>query len=304
VEEAVAEARLLNARVGRVTPNPLFASAAGPAFEGPARRPLLRRWPLALPRVWWLMMMLLLAALWPHGVWMLRRLTDGSDEPWGVLALLTVAALLLRARRQIAVPSRSALAASGALTVLAAVLGFIVPPIFAAAAAMLALAVFVAAALPQRPAAPIFTLLLLALPIIASLQFYLGYPLRLAAAHAAAPLLSLAGIDVVAAGAALRWSGRTILVDPPCAGIGMLWVGAWTAALLSYLNDATTQRTFVNGCFAAVAVFAANVLRNALLFLPEAGLVPASHWLHTSIGLAAFAVALLPILVFAHWRRR
>lgn len=298
----MAEAELLYARVGRVVPNPLFVASAGATVERPRRAPALQRWPLnALPRVWWLAL-LLLGALWPHGVWMLRRLTDGSDEPWGVLALLTVAVLLLQARREVATPTRSVLAASAAVAVLAALLAFVVPPIFAAAAAMLALAVFVSAALPRRPAAPIFTLLLLALPIIASLQFYLGYPLRLAAAHAAAPLLALAGIDVTAAGAALRFDGQTILVDPPCAGIGMLWVGTWTAALLSYLNGASARRTFVNGCFAAVVVFAANVLRNALLFFPEAGLVPASPWLHAAIGLAAFTAALLPIAAFTHWR--
>jgi hypothetical protein len=33
---------------------------------------------------------LLLAALWPHLAWIARRLTDGSDEPWGILALATV----------------------------------------------------------------------------------------------------------------------------------------------------------------------------------------------------------------------
>jgi len=117
-------------------------------------------------------------------------------------------------------------------------------------------------------------------------------------------LLALAGVDAAAAGAALVWNGQTILVDPPCAGIGMLWVGAWTAALLSYLNGASARRTFVNGCFAAAIVFAANVLRNALLFFPESGLAPSSPGLHTTIGLAAFAAAVLPIVAFSHWRMR
>ena len=148
----------------------------------------------------------------------------------------------------------------------------------------------------------VWWLLLLALPVIASLQFYLGYPLRLATAHAAAPLLGLGGIDAAAAGAALLWHGQTVLVDPPCAGIGMLWVGSWSAALLSYLNGASARRTLLNGIFAAVVVFAANVLRNVLLFFPEAGLLQAPAWLHAAIGLAAFAAALLPIVAFTHWR--
>ena len=298
----MADAVVLNARVGRVMPSPLFGArgqlpVAAPRAQ-PAARPTWRARLAGVPRQWWLLG-LLLAALWPHGVWLARRLTDGSDEPWGLLALATVLALIVRARRVLVMPARAALVAGGALAVLAALATFVVPPIFAAGMAMLALATFLASALPRRPAAPMATLLLLSLPVIASLQFYLGYPLRLATAHAAAPLLALAGVEAQAAGAALLWQGRTILVDPPCAGIGMLWVGSWAAALLSYLSGASARRTLANGCVAAVAVFAANVLRNALLFFPEAGLVPAPAWLHPAIGLAAFAAALLPILAFA-----
>jgi exosortase/archaeosortase family protein len=301
----VAEGRLPHPSVGRAMPQPMPGAPADRPRSG--RRPgsgAGRCWRAeltAVPRVWWLLL-LLVGACWPHGLWMLRRLTDGSDEPWGALALLTVAVLLAQARREMSMPTRAALVASGALAVLAAVLAQRVPPILAAGLAMLALGAFVTAALPRRPAAPMVTLLLLALPVIASLQFYLGYPLRLATAHAAAPLLGLGGIDAAATGAALRWQGQTVLVDPPCAGIGMLWVGSWSAALLSYLNGACARRTLLNGSVAAVVVFAANVLRNVLLFFPEAGLLQAPAWLHTAIGLVAFAAALLPIIAFAHWR--
>jgi len=307
MKRAMSDAVVLNARVGRVMPNPLFGvlvalPAAAPRAQ-PGVRPVWRA-PLAqVPRVWWLLG-LLLAALWPHGIWLARRLTDGSDEPWGLLAIATVLALVVRARGELVMPARAALVASGALAVLAALATFAVPPIFAAAAAMLSLAVFIASALPRRPAAPMVTLLLLSLPVIASLQFYLGYPLRLATTHAAAPLLALAGVEAQASGAALLWQGRTILVDPPCAGIGMMWVGSWAAALLSYLNDSSARRTLANGGVAAVAVFAANVLRNVLLFFPEAGLLPAPPWLHPATGLAAFAAALLPIVFFSDWRTR
>lgn len=299
---AVAEVAVLHARVGRVMPNPLFGtlvdlSSAAPR-EQPADRPAWRARLAQVPRVAWLLG-LLLAALWPHGIWLARRLTDGSDEPWGLLALAAVLALVVRARGELVTPARAALVVSGALAALAALATFFLPPILAAAVAMLSLAAFISSALPSRPAAPMATLLLLSLPVIASLQFYLGYPLRLATAHAAAPLLALAGFEAQASGAALLWQGRTILVDPPCAGIGMLWVGSWAAALLSYLNGASTRRTLANGCVAAVAVFAANVLRNALLFFPEAGLMTAPTWLHAAIGLSAFAAALLPILAFA-----
>lgn len=314
VRKAMADAGLLNARIGRVWPHDLATEAAAGgsdhrldgrrSWAGVARAAVLRctavlRWsPARLPRAA-LPLLLLLAALWPHWAWLTRRLTDGSDEPWGWLALATVLVLLWQARRELALPSDAAIVAAGALALAAAALTLIVPPMVAAAAAMLALAVFITSALPLRPAAPIGALLLLALPVIASLQFYLGYPLRLATAHAAAPLLALAGIDAQASGAALLWNGRTILVDPPCAGIGMLWVGGWVAALASYLNDAPARRSLVNGCIAGLAVFGANVLRNALLFFSEAGLAPRADWLHGAIGLVAFAAAVLPTIAFA-----
>lgn len=247
---------------------------------------------------------LLLAAIWPHLAWIARRLTDGSDEPWGVLAIVTVLLLVWRDRARLARPSPRALAASAVLAVAAGVALHLLPMLLAAAVALLALAVLLTALLPQRPAAALTTLLLLSLPIIASLNFYLGYPLRVATAQAAAPLLALLGIDARPAGAALLFNGRTVLVDAPCAGIGMLWVGSYSAALLSYLNGASARRTLAQGAAAALLVFAANVLRNVALFFPEAGLIDAPAAAHTAIGLAAFAVALAPIVWLTQWRVR
>ncbi len=237
----------------------------------------------------------LVTALWPHWVWMARRLSDGSDEPWGVLALATVLVLVIREWRQLAVPSSAALAATGTLAIAAAFARELAPPLVAAAIAMLALATFLAASRRDRPAVPMAILLLLSLPVIASLQFYAGYPLRVATAALAAPVLNLFGLAVQAQGAALVLDGRTVLVDPPCAGIGMLWVGAYTAALLSYLSDASARRAVANAAVAAASVFAANVARNVLLFFPEGLDMQWPSWAHPAVGLLAFALALIPI---------
>jgi len=296
----------LNARIGRTMQGPMFGlmvplHAEATATRGTTMSAGARAITLVPPP--WRLLLVLLFALWPHWVWMARRLTDGSDEPWGIVAIVTVLVLVARDHTRLALPSFHALLASGALTLGAALAPLLVPPIFAAALALLALAVYLTSALPQRPATPLAALLLLALPIIASLQFYLGYPLRALTAAAAAPLLQLAGIDAHAAGASLQWRGGTVLVDPPCAGIGMLWVGSFVAALLSYLNHADARRTFVNALVAAVLVLVANVLRNAALFFPEAGLV---HWpdaAHRVVGLAAFALAIVPTIAIAHRKR-
>jgi exosortase/archaeosortase family protein len=285
----VEHAAPLNARIARTLPKfavPL-ARAAAPA-RGNTRA-------LSVPRVMSLLGALL-AALWPHWHWMARRLTDGSDEPWGVLALATVIVLVARERRALATPSAAHLVAAGVLAVIAAVATIFLPPLLAGALAMLALAAFLAGALRARAIAPLLTLLLLALPIIASLQFYLGYPLRVVTAHAAAALLT--GLGVKAAGAALEWQGLTVLVDAPCAGIGMFWMGSYVAALFSHLNGADARRTLLNGGVAALLVLAANVGRNVALFFPEAGLVAWPAWSHDAIGLLAFAAALIPLIAF------
>jgi exosortase/archaeosortase family protein len=286
----------LNARIGRTMPSPLYGVLVAGHDRGAdgfgefvAHLRAVR--PVAV------LLGGLVLALWPHWIYMARRLVDGSDEPWGILALATVLVLVARDRAELSVPTRSALVASAALGVLAAAASLAMPDLAAAAIAMLALALFLVHALPGRPATPLVALLLLALPVIASLQFYLGFPLRAFTAHAATLVLALAGVDASAAGAAIVHRGTTVLVDAPCAGIGMLWIGSYTAALLSYLARADGGRTAINTVAAALLVLAANVARNAALFFPEAGLVQWPAWSHEAIGLAALALAVVPIVL-------
>ena len=283
----------LNARVGRAVPRAQDASAE--AMVGVTAE--VRR---RIPGVGvWLPPAILLLALWPHWRWMSRRMVDGADEPWGALALLTVLALVATAYRSLRAPRAGTLALAAVLAIASTGALVLVPPLLAASLAMLATAVLLAGQLPRRSAAPLTSLLLLALPLIASLQFYLGYPLRALTAQLAAPLLSLLGIATQASGAALLWAGHTVLVDPPCAGIAMLWLGAYCMALLSWLQDASARRTVVNGCVAAVLVFAANVLRNVVLFFPESGHVLWPAWSHDVVGLGAFVLAMTPAIAFA-----
>jgi len=286
----------LNARIGRSMPSPLYGVlVAEPDRAADGAGALVAQWRAVRPVV--ALLGGLLLALWPHWIYMARRMVDGSDEPWGFLALATVLALVARDRAELSVPTRSALVASAALAVVAAAASLVLPDLAAAAVAMLALALFLVHALPRRPATPLVALLLLALPVIASLQFYLGFPLRVLTAHATTVLLALAGVDASAAGAAILHQGTTVLVDAPCAGIGMLWVGSYTAALLSYLARAGSARTATNAVAAALLVLAANVVRNTALFFPEAGLVPWPAWSHEAIGLAALALAVVPIVL-------
>ncbi len=75
----------------------------------------------------------------------------------------------------------------------------------------------------------------------------------------------------------------------------MLWIGSYCAAVLSYLQRADARRTSLNGIIAALLVLIANIVRNVILFFPEAGLVHWPVWSHEATGLAALMAAIVPL---------
>jgi len=129
-------------------PSPLLEFA----LEGAATAATSPAPPLRLSRTLWLTGALLLA-LWPHWIYIARRLVDGSDEPWGILAWFTVLALLLRDRALLVQPTQSILVASAGVAMIAAVAQLILPDLAAAVLAMLALGLYVVHSL-RRPATP------------------------------------------------------------------------------------------------------------------------------------------------------
>lgn len=127
--------------------------------------------------------------------------------------------------------------------------------------------------------------------MIASLQFYLGYPLRLATTALCAPLLRVFGLHVTAEATTLHWAGETVIVDAPCSGIHMLWTGLFMAAALSCWQRLENRRALRLLRWASFAVFTTNVLRATALFCIEAGIWPSPAWAHEGVGLALFALA-------------
>ena len=238
-----------------------------------------------------------------------RRITDGSDEPWGVLALLAVLLSVWGRRGSLRQePSGALLIGAGILTLLS-VLGMPGlpgpgwPALARACLGVSALAITLAAVLDgSRPRLPLWAMLLLALPVVSSLQFYLGYPLRAFAAWATAAGLGVFGMAVQPAGASLQWRGQTVLVDAPCSGVHMLWVGLFLTTALSYLQRARALRFTLNAVCAVTIVVIANVLRNTLLFLKEARVVDLPEWTHAVTGVGAFLLTAAVIATVARWR--
>jgi exosortase len=245
-------------------------------------------------------------ALWPVWQWYTRRLAEGADESWGLLALAAALALLWGERGHLRPePQRALLLGAGMLTLLSAISAPWLHLLPRAVLGISALGLTLAAVLDRpRRLSPMWGLLLLSLPVVSSmqLQFYLGYPLRAFTAWGSRWALAIAGLDIAQAGTALTWMGRTVLVDAPCSGIRMLWVGMLLAALLSYLTRASAGRFLLNMAFAFPVILAGNVLRNSLLFLKEAGILRLPAWTHAATGLLAFLITSLLIVGFTRWR--
>jgi exosortase/archaeosortase family protein len=246
------------------------------------------------------------AALWPHGLWAARRMADGSDDPLGLAALAVLLAWLWRAQPTLrALPRLPWLGAAALLTLGATAALFVAPPLAAALLGTLALSAHVGAWLPERaPRAALAGLALLALPLVASLQFYVGWPLRAFTAQFSAWLLQAVGLDAQPSGAAMTVAGRLVIVDAPCSGVQMAWLAYFAACAMgafASLRDASFLRRLP---LVGLAVLLGNVLRNSVLVALEARPQALPAWQHESIGLAFLVgVTLLAVRLMSPRRR-
>lgn len=238
------------------------------------------------------------AALIPTWWWMARRMADGSDDPLGVLALGALCFLVWKLRAELRCAPRLgwlAWASAGTLAATVARTGIgplpALPPLFAALIALLALAAGLMAVMPRRVAsAPVLGLAVLALPILSSLQFYAGFPLRVVTAEASRWLL-MPFFEVQREAASLVVDGRLVIVDAPCSGVQMAWCGYFVACVVA-LWVGRSNRGFVTRLpWVGLVVLGANVLRNSVLVAFEGAGLPLGEAWHQAVGLAVLAAA-------------
>ena len=243
----------------------------------------------------WLMLCLLLAS-WPQTLWMARRMVDGSDDPLGVLALGALLAVLLAHRQHLRQsPDLRWLLAAMALVGAAGWAQATLPNLLAALLAMLGLACGVRALLPARVASgPVLLLAVLALPLLASLQYFVGYPLRVLVAEATRWLLS-GTHSVSREGAALVVDGQLVLVDAACSGVQLAWLGYFCAASLALLRGLPTRQFMTRLPLVGAVVLLGNIARNAVLVLVQADGQPLTGWPHEAIGLLALVAVCLAV---------
>ncbi|WP_377615103.1 exosortase Q [Ottowia flava] len=286
------------------------------------RHPRLQPWSLRVdraPALAWIALQTL--ALWPTWRWVAARLQDGSDDPLGVLALLALAALVAVLRRDLrCAPRLGWLMAAGVGTLAATLLRGAAPALVTSLVAVLAWAAGLLAFLPDArrgamraeggvlwPAPrlavgrlPVLGLAVLALPLIASLQFYAGYPLRVLTAEASRWLLA-PWFAVVREGSSLNVGGVLVIVDAPCSGVQMAWAGYFTACAVALWAGRRDRDFALRLPLVGAAVLVGNVLRNSVLVALEAG-PGAAPWLHEAVGLVALA-AVCALIAWGMGRR-
>jgi exosortase len=243
----------------------------------------------------------LAAALWPVWRWMAHRFADGSGDRWEWLAAATAVAVLVR--------DRSLMPRHGgavnlwmpvALLIAYAVSYAQLSPLPRALLAMAALGTASSASwYGKRVDVALCGLLLISLPVMASLNFYVGYPLRVVTGSIAEALLQLNGIAAVREGAQLQWNGQIVAIDAPCSGVKMLWTGAYLSLSLAAMMRLSDLRTLaLLGC-SALVVMLANAFRATSLFYVEAGLIQAPDQLHDAVGVVMFAFAAATVFALA-----
>jgi exosortase/archaeosortase family protein len=238
------------------------------------------------------------AALWPVWQWSAGRFLDGSDEPWGIVAIAALGLFLFRDRAAFAERPRTGwLLAAAAATCAAILTSSVLPPLARGVFASLAVtAVLMAVRRARHPMLPYGMLALLSLPVLSSLQFYLGYPLRVLTAAASAVLLSALGFDAERAGSALTVDGTLVIVDAPCAGIHMAWAAYFTAACAAAWLRLDSRRFLFRMAPVSAIVIGLNVLRNTVLVALESRASGLDDGWHEAVGAVAFVVVCLATL--------
>ena len=232
-------------------------------------------------------------ACWPVFSWWVARMTDGSDDPLGVAALV-VAGFFLWQRRSELTASPYGVWMSMGVILTQGVLPL--PPLIRAGCLVLALSL--ALGLIRRHSG-IVLLLLLSLPVVASLQFYFGYPLRLITAEISRWLLELLHVSTERSGTVLQWRDHTVGVDAACSGVKMLWATLFMAGALAARENLSWTRTGKLAVMGLVLVMGLNGVRSTLLFFPEAELVEWPDWTHEAVGIGLFVMVVGTLVLLA-----
>lgn len=239
------------------------------------------------------------AATWDAWRWYFARVSATPEEALSLAATVIFLGALgvARAPRPAAPRPMALVPAAILLGAYASTYAFL-PPIMRAALAIAAtLFGFHLALFRERPPIAFWGLVALALPVLPSLQFMLGYPMRVVSAMLAVALLQAQGLAVARQGTFLLWHGEMVDFDAPCSGVNMLWAGLLLTLMGCVLFRLGAMKVAVALASSVALSIASNTLRASSLFYVETGFFARSPaWWHDGIGLAAFAASAMATL--------
>jgi exosortase/archaeosortase family protein len=148
----------------------------------------------------------------------------------------------------------------------------------------------------QTPRLALAGLALLAMPVIASLQFYAGFPLRIATAELSTRLLQAFDFAVQRSGTAMWVGDKLVIVDAPCSGVQMVWMAYFCACALGWWRQLPDRLLLRRLAGVGAIVLAGNVVRNSVLVALEASATPPGPVLHEAVGLIVLAAVCAAVL--------
>ena len=236
---------------------------------------------------------LVLGATWDGWRWYVGRVAAAPEEAAAlVLTIVFLGALGLARMREPVVPQPFPLAAVAIILAAYAASHAVLPPIMRAAITIaVTLYCFHVAVFRERPPAAFWGLVALALPVLPSLQFTLGYPMRVVSAALTVVLLQAHGLMISRQGTFLVWRDEMVQFDAPCSGVNMLWAGLLVTFMGCVLLRLGVLKILVAVALSLALTISCNVLRASSLFYVESGLFHAPGWWHEGIGIAAFMLS-------------
>ena len=251
-------------------------------FSGPA-------FPLAIL----LCQIVVMAGIWK---WYFVRVVNSTDGFYGIFALIAVLIISIRAGGKTGPVSLILPVSAGLMFVFAATYNAF-PPLLEGLMAFTALSVVVSWwRFGRFFDFGLWSLFVLSLPSIPSLQFFFGYPMRVLVGQITLFLLKLNGLLVVRDGVGLNFGEKTIWIDAPCSGIRMLWTGLFLAALLITFFRLNALRSILAFLITLGIIIVGNVFRATGLFYLEAEIVKMPAFAHDGVGVVSFILTSLGIV--------
>jgi exosortase/archaeosortase family protein len=81
-----------------------------------------------------------------------------------------------------------------------------------------------------------------------------------------------------------------VIVDAPCSGVQMAWLGYFTACAVALWAGRSDRAFAARLPMVGVLVLAGNILRNSVLVAYEGAGHPMVSWAHNTFGLAVLAL--------------